>query len=158
MEPASGRARFLACMATESGSRRAAASNETLSGSLWRVKSVRNALISDCLLCHLLVTPYRWVINPILERALEMGERLRAAPESHLLAEVISPLATCRTLSTGDTNLQSDAVSDRKAAHLGANGHYDSGGLMTERKWLAGTKIAIREFLIIRHIRATYTG
>lgn len=158
MEPGSGRARFVACMATESGSSRAAASNETLSGSLWRVKSVRAALISDRVLCYLLVTPYRWVINPILERALEVGERLRAAPKSHLLAEVIPTLATCGTLATGDANLQSYTVSDRKAAHLGANGHHDSRGLVTERKGLTGAEIAIREFLVIRHIRATNTG
>lgn len=29
---------------------------------------------------------------------------------------------------------------------------------MAERKWLAGAEIAIREFLVVRHIRAAYTG
>lgn len=110
------------------------------------------------MLRHLLVTPYRWVINPVLQGALEVGERLRAASESHLLTEIISPLATGVTLSTGDTDLQGDTVSDHKAAHLGADGYYDAGGLMAKRKRLAGAKIAIRELLIIRHIRATYAG
>lgn len=29
---------------------------------------------------------------------------------------------------------------------------------MPERKWLAGAEITIREFLVIRHIRAAYTS
>jgi hypothetical protein len=97
------------------------------------------------------------VINSILERALEVGERLRAAPEPHLLAEVISPFATCGTLSTRHADLQGNAVSHCEATHLRANGYHDPGGLMAEREWLAGTEIAIREFLVVRHIRATYT-
>lgn len=120
--------------------------------------SVRVALNSGRVLCHLLVTPYRRVINPVLQGALKVGERLCAASESHLLAEIISPLAAGRTLSTGDAHLQGDAVSDHKAAHLGADGYYDPRGLMAKRKRLAGAKIAIREPLIIRHIRAAYTG
>lgn len=113
---------------------------------------MKAALVCGCVLCHLLVTPYCRVINPVLERALEVGERLRAASESHLLAEVISPLATCGTLPTSDADLQGDAVSNYKATHLRADGDYDPRGLMTEREWLAGAEIAVREFLVVRHI------
>ena len=103
------------------------------------------------------MTPYRRVVDSILERALVVGERFCAAPEPHLLAEVISPPATCRTLSTRDADLQGDAVSHCKATHLGADCYHDPGGLMAQREWLAGTEIAIGEFLVVRHIGATYT-
>lgn len=155
VEPVSGCARFLACIATDSGSRRAAASNEMFSGSLLSAGQYNWPRVS-IVWCSL-VTPYRRVINSVLERALEVRERLRAAPEPHLLAEVISPFATCGALSTGDADLQGDAVSHCKATHLRANGYHDTGGLMTEREWLAGTEITICELLVVRHIRATYT-
>lgn len=97
------------------------------------------------------------MVDSILERALEVGERLRAAPEPHLVAQVISPPATCRALPTGDADLQGDTVPHCKATHLGADGYHDPGGLMAQRERLAGTEIAIGELVVVRHVRATYT-
>jgi hypothetical protein len=52
------------------------------------------------------ITPFRWVINPLLQRALEMWKRLSRAPELHVFANVISAFFTSLTLFARDANFE----------------------------------------------------
>lgn len=105
---------------------------------------------------NLLMTPHSRVIYPLLKRPLEMWETLRAAPESHLLAEVIPPLPTDATLPTRHTDLEGHTVTNGEAAHLWADGDYHAGGFMTEGQGLTGAQVAVGKLLEVRHVRATY--
>jgi hypothetical protein len=72
------------------------------------------------------VTPYRWMVYPLLECALEVRERLGTAPEPHLLAEVVSAFSADATLTTRDANLEGHAVTDAEARDLRPNGNDDT--------------------------------
>lgn len=76
-------ARVTAWMATERGSRRAAAAKETVEGSLG---SVSEGSGGESKVGKSLIAPLRRVINPLLQRPLEMRHTLRRAPKPHLLA------------------------------------------------------------------------
>lgn len=81
----------------------------------------------------LLVTPDSWVIDPLLESALIVWEALCAAPETKLFAEVVPPLATDTTLSTGNADLKGYPITDPEARHLGTDGHYFASGFVAQR-------------------------
>lgn len=70
----------------------------------------------------LLVTPSSRVIDPLLQRSLEMWEALCATPEAHLFAEIVSTLAANATLSTWHANFKGHAVAQREVAHLRTDG------------------------------------
>jgi hypothetical protein len=53
----------------------------------------------------LLVTPRGRMVDSVLERALEMGHRFGAAPESHPLAKIVPSLAADDALPTRDADL-----------------------------------------------------
>ena len=129
VEPGAGLARLTACIPTERGSRRAAASKEILSGSLQAVSIVvatQNPEIS------LLVTPDGRVIDPFLESTLVVGDRFRTTPESHLLAKVITTFTTDGALATSHPNFKSYPVTDVKARDLGPYGNDNARGLMAQ--------------------------
>lgn len=98
------------------------------------------------------MAPHGRMIYPLLQRALVVWEALCAAPEAHLLAEVISPLATNATLAASHADLQGHAITKGKAAHMRADGDDHTRGLMAERQGLAGAKVAIGELLEVGDI------
>ena len=103
------------------------------------------------------MAPRGRVIYLLLESALEMGDGLGAAPESHLLAQVITALAADATLATGNPDLEGDTISNLEAHHRGSNGNHCAGRLVAERKRHAGTQVTIGKLLVIGDIRATDT-
>jgi hypothetical protein len=95
------------------------------------VRESKNNEVSKCssfaalLRGNSLVAPDSWVVYPLLKGPLEMGEGLGAAPEPHLLTEVVPALPTYATLSAWDTDFQCHSITNGEAVHLGANGdHY----------------------------------
>ena len=101
------RTRRVAWIATERGSRRAAAVNETLFGSL------RTLLVSQSGVGvgeEVLVTPPRWMVNLLLESSPVMRVRLSATPELHPRADIIPARTALPTLATRDADLQRDSI------------------------------------------------
>ena len=70
----------------------------------------------------ILVTPSGRMVDSLLERALEMGHRFGAAPESHALAKIVASLATDDALPTWDADLQGHSVADTEPGHLRPDG------------------------------------
>lgn len=76
------------------------------------------------------MTPHSRVIDPLLQSALIVRIGLCAAPESKLLAKVVSTLAADATLAASDANLESHSVAELEASDLRANGDYLARRLM----------------------------
>ena len=83
---------------------------------------------------------------------MKVGERLCAASESHLLAEIIPALSADTALTTGDADLESYPVSNLEARDLRPERDDNTGRLMAQRKGHAGTEVAIGKFLVVRYI------
>lgn len=86
-----------------------------------------------------------------------MGDTLGAAPEAHLFAEVVPPLAAEAALAAapGDADLEGHAVAGGKAAaDVGADGDDDPGRLVAEGQRLAGAEIAVGKVPKVRNVGA----
>lgn len=155
VEPGAGEARFKEWMATESGSKRAAASNETLSGIL-DLQSVT----SSSFLCEndLLMAPNSRMIYPFLKSSLKMGHTLCTTPESHLLAKIISSFPANGTLPTGNANLKGDSISNLESIDLSPNAYHYSRRLMAKRQRSTSTEVAVGKLLVVAHVTATDAG
>jgi hypothetical protein len=57
-----------------------------------------------------LITPLRRMINPLLQRSLEMRETLSTAPEPQLFADVVSPFCTAGTVPAWNADFEGDLV------------------------------------------------
>lgn len=101
-----------------------------------------------------LVTPDRRVVYPLLQRALEVRHALRAAPEPHLLAEVVPAPPADAAPAARDAHLQGHAVPYLEPAHLGADGRHDAGRLVAERQGRAGAEVPVGELLVVGDVRA----
>jgi hypothetical protein len=105
-----------------------------------------------------LVAPIGGVIDPILKGALVVGEGLGAAPESQLLAEVVSALAAGGTLAAGNADLKRDPVTDLEALDFRPNGNDNTRGLVAKREGLTSTKITIGKLFVVANIGAADAG
>lgn len=103
-----------------------------------------------------LVAPLSWVVDPLLQRALEVWEALCAAPEAHFLAEVVPPFPADSALAARDADLEGYAIAEGKAAHVRTDGNDHTRGLMAERQRLARAQVAIGKLLEVGYIGATY--
>lgn len=101
-----------------------------------------------------LMAPHSRVVDPLLQRPLEVRKALCAAAEAHLLAEVVPPPATDGALPARHADLEGHAVAEREAPHAGADGHHHARGLVAERQGLAGAEVAVGELLEVGHVRA----
>lgn len=101
------------------------------------------------------MTPHGWVVDLLLQRTLEMGKALCAAPESHLLAQVIPPFSANVALPTRYTDLKGHTITNSEAAHLRADGNDCARGLMTKGQRLACAEVAVGKLLEIGNIGAT---
>lgn len=72
------------------------------------------------------------MVDPVLERTLEMRERLRRAAESHALADVIPALFTQVACLTRQANLERYAVADFECADFRTDGCDLAGGLVAQ--------------------------
>ena len=98
---------------------------------------------------NLLVTPDGRVVDPLLKSTLVVRVTLGAAPEAHLLAEVVSALPADPALTAGNTNLESNSITQLEASHLGSNGNNFTRRLMAQGEWVAGAEIAIGKLLVV---------
>lgn len=99
-------------MATERGSRSAAASNEMSSGSLGGINTLGLPSSSEN---NLLMTPGCRVVYPLLKGALEVRNRFCAAPKLHTFTKVIATPAADTTLAARDADFKGNAVADVEA-------------------------------------------
>jgi hypothetical protein len=72
------------------------------------------------------------VVDPLLQRTLEVWEALAAAPELQLFANVVATFRTAGTASARQANFESDFISFFKACDGRADGSDDAGRLMAE--------------------------
>lgn len=112
------------------------------------------------------MTPNRRVVDPLLQRALEVRHALGAAPEPHPLAEVVPALAAdAAPAAARDAHLEGDAVPHGEPPVppppcalllLGgwADRHHDPRRLVAERQRRARAQVAVGELLVVRHVRA----
>lgn len=117
-------ARDTAWMATERGSRRAAAAKETVEGSLIDVSECSSG---ESEAGNSLIAPLSWVINPLLQGPLEVRYTLRRTPKPHLLAQVISASSADSAVATRNANLECDAIAEGEILHVRAHGDDDTG-------------------------------
>lgn len=92
------------------------------------------------------------MVNPLLQRSLEMRHTLRRAPEPHLLAEIIPPSAANTAVPTRHSDLERDAVAEGEIPHVRADGDDDAGGLMAKGEGRAGAEVAVGEFLVVAYV------
>lgn len=104
------------------------------------------------------MTPISRVVYSLLKCTLVVRVCLRTASKSQLLAQVIPAVPADTTLSTRNSDLKRDTISNFEAVDLRTNSDHFTRGFVTERKWLACAQVTIGEFLIVRNIRATDAG
>lgn len=73
------------------------------------------------------------MIDPLLQRPLEMRHTLRTTSKLHLLTKVIPPLPTNPTFSTRNPYFERYTIAELKARDRSPNGDDDTGGFMAER-------------------------
>jgi hypothetical protein len=95
------------------------------------------------------MAPYRRVVDSVLKSALIVGDAFCATPEAHLLAEIVATFPADVALSARDADLKCNPIADRKALHLRANSHDNTGRLMTKREGTASVQVTIGKFLVI---------
>lgn len=104
------------------------------------------------------MTPRGRVVDPLLQRSLEVRKALGAAAEAHLLAEVIPAPPADAAVAARHADLEGHAVAEAEAAHLRAYGDDHARGLMAEGQGLAGAEVAVGELLEVGDIRAADAG
>lgn len=92
---------------------------------------------------HSLVTPCCRVVDPILQRTLRMRKALCATPESHSLANVVSPLLAPLALLARLADLKRYFVTNIEVLDLGADTNNNTGRLVAEREWLLHDDVAV---------------
>lgn len=107
---------------------------------------------------HSLVAPSRWMVDPLLEGALEVWNAFCTAPEPHSLAQIVSAFAANTTLAARNTNFESHPVTYPEATNAWADGNYSTGRLMPKRQWATGAEVSIGKLFVVRYIRATNAG
>ncbi len=98
------------------------------------------------------MTPHGWVVDSLLQGALEVRDAFGATPEAHLLAEVVSTSPADSALAAGDADLERDPVVDLEAHDLGADGHDDARRLVAQRQRHASAEVAIGKLLVVRDV------
>jgi len=98
------------------------------------------------------------VVDPLLQRALEMRETLPTTPELHLLADIIPPFLTSCTLSARQAHLERDLVSGLEVRDGGAYGADYAGGLVAEREGFADEDVAVSEVGVVVEVAAAEAG
>lgn len=76
------------------------------------------------------MAPLRRMIDAFLEGSLIMGDTLGAAPESKLLAQVITSLGTDCAATAGHPNFERDPVANLESRNLGPNRNHNTRGLV----------------------------
>lgn len=97
----------------------------------------------------------RGVVHALLEGAVEVRERLCAAREAHVLAEVVSALLAVAALPALDACLDRDALADVQAGLRGAGPERsdDAGGLVAEDEGCLEGKVAVAAVQVVVHWR-----
>jgi hypothetical protein len=105
-----------------------------------------------------LITPLGRVIDPLLQRPLEMRKALPTTPKPHLLANIIPPLLTPRALLARNADFECDFVTDLEIRYGGADGGDDAGGLMAEGQGLADEDVAVAVVGVVVQVAAAEAG
>lgn len=92
------------------------------------------------------------MVDPLLERPLEMRHALRTTPESHLLAEIVPPFSANRALAARNADFKRNSVANSEAIDLRTNAHNYTGGFMAKRQRGTSAKVAIREFFVVTDV------
>lgn len=98
------------------------------------------------------------MVDAFLQRSLEVGEALCAAPEPHALTEVVTASSADATLATWNADFESNTVTDGEARHMRADGHHLARRLVAEGQWLPAAQVSVGILLIVADVRATDAG
>jgi hypothetical protein len=154
VSPCSIDALRVAWIATESGSKSAAASIVTWDGILVESLSVLTFLFRR-FMQDILMAPLRRVVDAFLEGSLEVRHRLGTTAEPHPRAKVISTSLTRPTIVTRHTNLQCHTVANLEAGYGFSDGNDDTCRLVPQRQRHDRLEISITELVVVRHVTAT---
>ena len=72
------------------------------------------------------------MVDPLLQRPLEVRNTFGTTSKSHLLAEIVTTLSADDTLGTRNPNLQGYSVTNGESRDLRTNADYDAGRFMTK--------------------------
>jgi len=89
------------------------------------------------------MTPLSRVVNPLLQRPLEMWKALRRTPKPQRLADIISPLLTQLALSTWQPDFEGHAIASFEVSDRGADGGDDACGFMAESERFLDNDVAV---------------
>lgn len=105
-----------------------------------------------------LVTPARWVVHPLLERALRVGKRLGRAAKLHAAADVVAAAGAVLAVLAWQPDLESHAVARSQVLDGGADGGDGAGGLVTEGEGLADDDVAVAVVVEVVQVGAAEAG
>ena len=97
-------------------------------------------------------TPGR-VVHALLEGAVEVRERLGAAREAHVLAEVVAALEAVGARAALDAGLDGDALADAEAVRgrAGPECGDDAGGLVPQHERRLECEVAVAAVQVVVH-------
>jgi hypothetical protein len=104
------------------------------------------------------VAPSRRVVDPLLQCALRMWERLGRASEVHALAYVVPPFKTQLTLLTRLADLERNPVTHLEVTDARTDGRDDARGLVTQRQGFPDEDVAITVVTEVVQVGAAEAG
>jgi hypothetical protein len=104
------------------------------------------------------MTPLGRMINPLLQRTLEMRKTLCRRAEFHILADVVAALFTTVTGIAGDADFQSYSVAGGEVGYGRTDGGDDAGGFVTEGQGFADEDVAVAVVVVVVKVAAAEAG
>lgn len=98
-----------------------------------------------------------WMIDLALQRALEVREALRRAPESQRFADVVSSAFAKAAFHTRDSDFEGDPIAYFERRDIAPSGNYDASGLVAESQGLADNDVAVAVVVEIMQVGAAET-
>lgn len=97
------------------------------------------------------------MVDPLLQRALEMREALARAAEAHLLADVVAALGAAVAFLAGEPDFEGDFVAWLEGCDGGADCCDDAGGFVAEGEGLADEDVAVAEVRVVVEVATAET-
>lgn len=104
------------------------------------------------------MTPLGWVINPLLQRSLEMRETFCRTPKLHVLADIVASLFAAVAGIARHADFQGNAIADGEVGDGRADSGDDAGGLVAQGQGLADEDVAVAVVGVVVEVAAAEAG
>lgn len=105
-----------------------------------------------------LIAPLGRVVDPLLQRALEMRESLATASELHVFANVVAALGAAGTTPAWQADFESNFVAGLEAGDIGADRSDYACRFVAEGERLADEDVAVAVVGVVVEVAAAEAG